>query len=99
MYVIIPFCGEETAGVERDRVYPVGMFLCDNHTECVSRCIGVHDEWLCPIGCFEHWFTHADLLQPMEGCLAVFRPVPLAVFTREIVEWSAMLEKSEMKAL
>ena len=24
----------------------------------------------------------------MEGCLAVFRPIPLTVFTREVVQWS-----------
>jgi len=74
--------------VEGDGMHPIVVFLCDNHTQCVARGIGMHDEGLRPVRGFEHWFARADVLQATEGCLAGFRPVPLAVLACEVVERS-----------
>src|SRR5712691_7782153 len=46
----------------------------------------MHDEWLVPVRCFQDWFLGTDSLETKEGLFTVVRPVPLVVFTRQIVE-------------
>jgi len=86
--VVVPFCREETARVEGDGMHTIVMFLRDDHPKSIPRCIGMHDKWLGPVGRLEDQFTGTDLFEALEGCLAAFRPVPLAVFARQVIQWS-----------
>jgi len=68
-------------------MHPIVMFLGDNNAQCISRCVGVHDERLGPVGGFQDRFAHADTFEVLEGIFAFCRPVPLAVFAREVIQW------------
>ena len=91
--VVIAFGGDEAARVKRDRVHAVYVFLCYDDAQRVTRRIGMHDEGFRPIRRFEDWFACAYFLQPLECLFAFHRPVPLPVFTCEIVEWSRNVRK------
>jgi len=86
--VVIAFSREEAARVKRDRVHTVRVFLGYDYTQCVARRVGMHDEGFRPIRRFEDRFTCADFLQSSERSFAFYRPIPLSVFAREIIEWS-----------
>src|SRR6266581_9041461 len=69
------------------------MFLCDDHPKGISGCIGMHSEWLRPVRCFQHRFAGTDILQPVESVFAFLRPIPLLVFTCQVIERSCNIGK------
>jgi len=59
--IVVLFSREEAMRVEGNWMYAVLVFLYNDHTKGIARCISVHNEWLRPVGGFQDGFTSADV--------------------------------------
>ena len=62
MNIIILFSREEAPRVKHDRIHAIVVFLSNDHPQCITRCISMHDKGFQPVGGFQYWLTCTDML-------------------------------------